>query len=120
MFNSPLSGAYKLKKTRSTEFQSVYTADTNGVYGQRFEYVIDAPPTGRFVRNDILRKDGYLVLRTRTKVDVHGHLVSAHYAKIYGAFLVGPMMCFEYSFFNPTPNDPNLEYNGENLAPRRR
>ena len=30
------------------------------------------------------------------------------------------MMCFEYSFFNPTPNDPNLEYNGENLAPRRR
>ena len=120
VFNTPLSGAYKLKKTHSKEFQSVYTADTNGIYQQRFEYVIDAPPIGRFVRNDILRKDEYLVLRTRTKVDAHGHLVSAHYAKIYGAFFVGPMMCFEYSFFNPTPNDPNLEYNGENLAPRRR
>jgi hypothetical protein len=42
--------------------------------------------------------------RVRTKLDENGNVVSAHYGKIYGDF-----MQFRY-YFNPTPNDRNIEY----------
>jgi len=42
--------------------------------------------------------------RVRTKMDENGNVVSAHYGKIYGDF-----MQFRY-YFNPTPNDRNIEY----------
>lgn len=120
VFDEPLCGAYRLKKMQSTEFRSVYEADTNMVYQQCFAYILDSPPTGAFTRKDLLREDEYLILRTRVRQDVRGRIVSSHYSKIDGPFFVGSMMRFECSFFNPVPNDPNLEYSGTNLAPYRR
>lgn len=112
-------GAYKLKKM-PFGFCSVYNADTNAVYNQRFDFVREITPTNFIEKTDVLCDDEYLVLRTRVKKDTQGVIVSANYSKIYGMFAIDRILYFRESFFNPTPNDPNLEYNGENLAPRRR
>jgi hypothetical protein len=42
--------------------------------------------------------------RVRTKLDENGNVVSAHYGKIYG-----DLAQFTY-YFNPTPNDRNVEF----------
>lgn len=44
--------------------------------------------------------------RVRTETDDEGNIVSAHYGKIYGEFMEGTFLTF---FFNPTPNDRNVE-----------
>lgn len=57
------------------------------------------------------------MFRTRCVVDDEGKLVSAHYGKLMGEFNGGFMaLGFHCAygdqcgiFFNPTPNDPNLE-----------
>ena len=90
------------------------------VYNQRFDFVREITPTNFIEKTDVLCDDEYLVLRTRVKKDTQGVIVSANYSKIYGMFAIDRILYFRESFFNPTPNDPNLEYNGKNLAPRRR
>ena len=65
--------------------------------------------------------------RCRTKKDASGKIISAHYGKIYGdiKFLAGdPAMGsvgqfnWTCSYFNPTPNDRNVEFDTKrNLNP---
>ena len=56
--------------------------------------------------------------RVRTVKDQTGKIISAHYGKIYGDFLVGGVgndITFTY-YLNPTPNDRNVEFKpGGNL-----
>jgi hypothetical protein len=59
-------------------------------------------------------------LRTRVKLDEKGRIVSANYAKIYGDFFLDARgtLNFHY-YFNPTPNDRNLEFDPtRNLFPK--
>ena len=50
-------------------------------------------------------------MRVRTQTDEKGNIVSANYVKIYGDF---PEMIY---YFNPTPNDRNLEFDlSKNLS----
>jgi hypothetical protein len=50
-------------------------------------------------------------LRTRVKLDEKGKIVSANYAKIYGDFFLDARgTLYFYYYFNPTPNDRNLEF----------
>lgn len=64
---------------------------------------------------------GYF-LRTRVKLDAAGEIVSAHYAKIYGDFRFDPRGAVSFTYyFNPTPNDRNLEFDPmHNLFPKDR
>ncbi len=50
------------------------------------------------------RPGGGYFFRLRTVVDEKGEIVSCHYAKAYGDI---PDLKI---YFNPTPNDPNLEF----------
>jgi len=52
-----------------------------------------------------------LFLRIRTQLDKEGNVVTANYAKILcpGVSRYAPMFSFNI-FYNPTPNDRNLEY----------
>ena len=50
-----------------------------------------------------------MIFRTRTHVDENGNLISAHYGKIYGLWEFSTMIRAKDIFFNPTPNDTNLE-----------
>lgn len=64
---------------------------------------------------------GYF-LRTRVQLDAKGDIVSAHYAKIYGDFRFDPRGAVSFTYyFNPTPNDRNLEFDPKrNLFPKDR
>lgn len=68
------------------------------------------------------REDIGLFLRTRVKRDGQGRVVSANYAKIIGDFRVSTPGSGGFSFhyyFNPVPNDRNLEFDpGKNLFPK--
>jgi hypothetical protein len=72
---------------------------------------------GQYVTRERLTKSDYLVFRTRSRCDEKGNVIAAQYGKIYGP-LEGPdgldrMVSFIY-YFNPTPNDRNLEFDGKN------
>ena len=65
-----------------------------------------------------------LCFRVRTKYDDKGKVVEAFYGKIYGDIAMGwsyqgvSSISFLY-YFNPTPNDRNLEWDMKNnLCPR--
>ncbi len=65
------------------------------------------------------KRVGYF-LRTRVRLDADGDIVSANYAKIYDdiRFDARGSVSFWY-YFNPTPNDRNLEFDpARNLFPR--
>jgi hypothetical protein len=64
---------------------------------------------------EMLAKDQGLVVRTRTKVDAEGRIISANYGKIYGAIGASsfPLQISTTSavfFFNPAGNDTSLEF----------
>ena len=107
-----LDGAYVMKKKKSKAFWSVHEADTNAIYAQHFPfYYFPAEDGSRLEhRHDTINEDEYLVLRTRVKTDPSGKIKSANYSKIYGPILVGRGFRFRESCFNPTPNDPNIEF----------
>jgi hypothetical protein len=66
-----------------------------------------------------LRDNVGFFLRTRVKLDDQGKIVSANYAKVIGDFQFGATgtLAFIY-YFNPTPNDRNLELDpNRNLFP---
>lgn len=64
----------------------------------------------------------YFVLRTRTQTDDTGNLISANYTvTVEGPEIVGPIAehagLFLHYWFNPNPNDRNLEFDpSQNLA----
>ena len=60
--------------------------------------------------NSSLKENQYLVLRTRTQVDATGNLTTAHYTKIYGELGYFRGTLFMQYYFNPNPNDTNLEF----------
>lgn len=109
--NNLHAGAYELDRTKMSEFESVYHADTNVAYRQSFAYRFDQSPVKIPEYTTQLKSDKYLVFRTRTKVNAEGRLVSALYGKIYGDWnFVGPGgMSMAQFVFNTNPNDTNLE-----------
>lgn len=109
--NNLYAGAYEMERTKTSEFESVYHADTNAVYRQTFSYRFDQSPVKVPEYTTQLNSNRYLVFRTRTKVDSEGRLVSALYGKIYGDWnFVGPGgMSMSQFVFNTRPNDTNLE-----------
>jgi hypothetical protein len=65
------------------------------------------------------REDVGFFLRTRVKLDKEGRIVSANYAKVVGDFQLDPRGFVNFTYyFNPTPNDRNLEFDPKrNLFP---
>ena len=117
--NNPFAGAYQLVKDLYSEMKSIYMADTNAVYQTSCDFLHEEHPIvhkkpivyvqGVEKTDTRLQKDSYLVFRTRTKVDENGNLVSAHYGKIYGPWEIFRAMHAYGVYFNPEPNNNNLE-----------
>lgn len=67
------------------------------------------------------RKNAGFFLRTRVLLDKQGNIVSANYAKVMGDFFLNAKHgCVSFAYyFNPTPNDRNLEFDlKKNLFPK--
>ena len=108
--NNPYAGAYVMNRDSYSEMDSVYEANTNGDYVGSLRYEFERTAKGNQVISE-LGFGQYIVFRIRTKTDEEGNLISAHYGRIMGALqylekagiVLGPV------FYNPTPNDTNLE-----------
>lgn len=66
-----------------------------------------------------LDKRKHLVFRVRSEVSPTGELLRCHYGKIYPTFdITSEEFALRVVFFNPTPNDTNLEFDPKrNLSP---
>lgn len=105
--NAAHDGCYVAKCT-GTSFRSGYAADAKAKYMKRLDFDSWGKKfKGKFAA-ELLDADEYLVIRSRTKCDDNGNIVSANYAKIYGPITFFLGMTFT-SYFNPNENDPNLE-----------
>ena len=105
--NAVQDGCY-IAECTGTRFRSDYVANTNAVYMKRLDFESWGQKyVGRYA-SKLLGDNQYVVIRTRTRCDDKGRLVSACYAKIYGPIRFLGGMNF-VSYFNPNENDPNLE-----------
>jgi hypothetical protein len=107
-FTNKHDGAYVMKKDAFSSFKSVYQADTNAVYRQEFAFVYDRL-SGTIKENTNFPASDYLIIRTRSRTDEDGNLISANYAKIYGPITTSDGGVHVNFYFNPSENDPNLE-----------
>ena len=103
--NNPYAGFYVLPQDAYSELKSPYHANTNAVFSQtrtfRHEFF------NKYI--NAIGEGDCMIFRTRTHVDDDGDMVSAHYGKIYGLWAFSTMIRVKDIFFNPNPNDTNLE-----------
>lgn len=135
-FPNCLDGAYLIDLDEKSKLASPHHADINGDYAKSFTFKfamdcvweMDERLGKSFMHlrgpiplcNEKLAVNQGLILRTRTKVDAEGNLISAHYGKIYGKITLdegkiqgnesGPCTVL---FFNPVENDTNLEFDNK-------
>ena len=113
-FRGEGDGAYICKMVKTTsDFKTGYEADTNGVYQSILPLRYYPAPDSLMTYSAIVKKDEYVVLRTRVEKDAKGNIVKAHYSALCGAVRINNhFSCWGY-VFNPITNDPNLEMNLE-------
>ena len=95
-----------------------YRANPNATYQRRLEFVYDRR-TGEVALDLPMPEDQYMVLRTRTKTNEVGEVVSANYALLFENGECGAGVISMRVGFNPTPNDTNLECTDEPHERRR-
>lgn len=108
-------GFIECKKDRFSTFFSAYNAPEAG-YKNSLVYEVERGG-GKMTKNKRLNaQTDYLIFKTRIVRDKDGNIVSANYGKIYvfnfgeGAEPPGTQgRVGLQSYFNPTPNDTNLE-----------
>ena len=117
---APGCGAYKRNTTGDISFPTTYEAETNATFLSHFSFECSSI-SGRVVRaQEILKENEYMVLRTRVMTNDVGTVTNCNYSKILGPmFISHPIypsdrVHFKSLIFNPTPNDPNLEYDLRN------
>jgi hypothetical protein len=121
-FTTAQDGAYISPKDEYCPFMSEYEARQDAGYATRFQYLYERTDN-QIVHDSKLDKQEIMVFRVRTETNPQGKIVNARYGKIYGPFEFAQgrekFVRFAY-YFNPTPNDPNLEFDGEhNLSDPR-
>ena len=120
-FPNCLDGAYLITLDMDSKFQSPYQVDMNANYTKNFTWKVMWGEGIVGYKQETLEEGQGLILRTRTKVDAEGNLVSAHYGKIYGNWdvcgrLTEKRPCINKGgiiFFNPIENDTNLEFDNQ-------
>lgn len=118
VFTNGVHDGFYMAKCTGTIFRSGYTANTNAVYMKRLDFDSWGKKYKGNYAVELLDDDEYLVVRTRTKCDAHGNLISAYYAKIYGPIRFNDLFSHQGAYFNPNENDPNLEADATvNLMP---
>ena len=118
-FSNPRDGVQAFALDRTSEFRSLYTAPEEGYT----PILIDeqARTRTKILKRSEIAKDQYLVFRVRSVTNEEGRIVTANYGKIYSPNLLDPIieygrmgdtdrLMFTY-YFNPTPNDRNMEFN---------
>ena len=114
-FTNQMDGAYLMKKDNYSQFASAHEADAKG-YQSGLAFVYERTDN-KIIQDKRITEDDMIVFRVRTKTDESGNITEAYYGKVYGPckFADGPQRFIRLSYyFNPTPNDRNLEFDGKN------
>ena len=107
--NNPFAGVYEMKKDLTSDLKTSYKADPGAEYRSSFTYTSERT-RDRKRKDDYLNDDAYLVFRTRTTVDAHGRLKSAHYGTLHGVWMSArDHMVLKDGCFNATANDLDIE-----------
>jgi hypothetical protein len=110
------NGCYMKKKDEFCTLMSDLEARTDN-YSSNSVLRIVRKDGNYVVRRTQITENDYLVFRARSSCDEKGNIVSAYYGKIYGPVgvpgSINQIFSFTY-YFNPTPNDRNLEFDGKN------
>lgn len=98
---------------KGSELIMPYHAPENG-YLQELEKTKFVNPKELMLHTNVSDRNFYF-LRVRSKIDANKNLVSANYVKIhndfrYDAMPAHPKVVYITYYFNPTPNDRNLEF----------
>jgi hypothetical protein len=111
-FSNSKDGLRTYPLNKSSELMSLYEAPANGYESS---LLLERARTRTEVAlSEEFGADKYLIFRTRTVTDDEGNIISANYGKIYGPIQYGLIdheyrLRFDY-YFNPTPNDRNIEF----------
>jgi len=103
----------------SSAFKSDHFAPMDGYSSQVEAQMLPLIGGGEMV-DSLLGKTSYLAFRSRISHGEDGSVTQANYGKIYGPLKFGhsekpevAVVRFLY-YFNPTPNDRNIEFDGKN------
>lgn len=111
-FPKPNGAAYIQNLQEQSEFKGVYEAETNRFADLSVSLENRRVDNSHYRRRQLGDKD-ILVIRSRCIVDEYGKIVSANYSSLnYFTFSTSynsPGCCRLSYYFNPTPNDTNLE-----------
>ena len=103
---APHCGAYVSKKTGNENFPSTYKADEAATFSDAFLIRIEAQKGNKWLHQAaVVKRDEYMVIRSRAVCNDRGGIVSANYAKIIGPLNFTTRVVVGESVFNPVPND---------------
>ena len=110
-FTEKFAGYYVFDNIKGSRFGGPYMADTNHIFQTGFSCMssfVNGEPSFRG-----LEVGRSLIVRSRCKVDNEGRLVGANYSTIKNVTVeagwTGEVKMMIRYYFNPTPNDTNLE-----------
>lgn len=111
---APGCGAYIATVPGNGQFPIIYEADTNATFLSRIPFEYSSVSGSVVYASHPVKTGECLILKTRVATNEVGEVTSCNYSKIYGPMSVRGAMTFSAAIFNPTPNDPNLEFDLEN------
>ena len=110
-FSEKYAGYYPFDNIKGSSFGGPYFAETNHAFRTGFSCTSSYENGNPCYQG--LEQGKSLIVRSRCKADNEGHLISANYATIKNltveAGWAGEVMMMIRYYFNPTPNDTNLE-----------
>ena len=113
-------GFLVLPSYSNSAFKSDYFAPENGYVTNLSSRVVVDDRNGRTKSvlydygDDYGFSRNYLVFKSRIKRDTDGKIISANYGKFYGNFEYWRKSVKFLYYFNPTPSDRNIEFDGTN------
>ncbi len=105
-------GAYLVRRTQKNLHIPPYCADSTKEFQTRFPIVVGPPhPGSQYLQElPVIDKNHFMIIRSRVTYDEKGEMTSANYSKLVGPFYCTLGIGCESSYFNPLPNDTNLEF----------
>ncbi len=109
VFTNCVDGVYMSTMDKYSDLKSDYQADLNAVYTNELVYTRVGAEKKQDMIDTSLSSNSYLVLRTRSKTNDNGNILSANYSKIYGPISFSYKYINFVSYFNVSTNSMSLE-----------
>jgi hypothetical protein len=116
----PHDGGVIMQADATSQMRTLYSAPDGG-YTNQITFFLKSIDQMHQTKK-VFEGGEYIIFRSRSEIDRQGNVTNAYFGKILGRSFwygekskdgVGGRVIFSY-YFNPTPNDRNLEFDGKN------